>query len=134
MKREWKKLPLEYFFREVPDVRRDDIIIGIDKKNYEEIMTLLTENQSHLNRFKRILYSILNEEHDKDLYGREDVSSKACRIYAMKFQKKDNLRIYCKEFKNGKRIIMIQAHFKKGQMTKRNKEFIENLGRYEYDI
>jgi len=134
MKREWKKLPLEYFFREVPDVWRDDIIIGIDKKNYEEIMTLLTENQSHLNRFKRILYSILNEEHDKDLYGREDVSSKACRIYAMKFQKKDNLRIYCKEFKNGKRIIMIQAHFKKGQMTKRNKEFIENLGRYEYDI
>jgi len=134
MKREWKKLPLEYFFREVPDVRRDDIIIGIDKKNCEKIMTLLTENQSHMNRFRRILYSILNEEHDKDLYGREDVSSKACRIYAMKFQKKDNLRIYCKEFKNGKRIIMIQAHFKKGQMTKRNKEFIENLGRYEYDI
>lgn len=83
MKREWRIYPVEKFFQLYPHLRRDDIIIGIDEKNAEDIIKRIEER---ISTFRRILKCIFSGHRNNDLYRREDISKKAKDVYAMKFK------------------------------------------------
>ncbi len=53
----------------------------------------------------------------------------------MKFQKRNNERIYCKEFFHGrKKVVMIFTVKKKSQKINRKiRSKIENIGGYQYE-
>ena len=133
MKRVCVRLPIEEFIENVKDVKRN-IELYIDKKNSEEILRLCKFEENR--KFKRILGAILRGENNPDLYGDEQVSAKAKNIKAMKFGKKKNLRIYCKEFKNGiMRIVLVEVYTKKSQKASgKIKSRLEVIGGYEYEF
>jgi len=131
MKREWSLLDLDFFFKEYPELKRDDIQIGIDEMNKDKILSVIRQNSD---RFKKILRTIMKNEYNNELYRKEDLSKKTSNIYAMRFRRSENIRIYCKEYKNGKKIIMMRWILKKSQKSQKIKNIIDNLGRYEYDL
>ncbi|NOX45525.1 MAG: hypothetical protein GXO89_00925 [Chlorobi bacterium] len=109
----------------------------VDGDNANKIFEIIQKNN---NRFKRALYEMLLGRYNNDLYGKENVSPKTKYVTAIKFKKRGNanLRIYCIEiFKdltpNYKRIIMVDSYHKKtNKIDKKLKNFIENIGTYEY--
>lgn len=134
MKRVCIRLPIEAFIGNMENVKRN-IELYVDKKNSEEILNLCKYEENK--KFRRILGAILSGENNPDLYGEEDVSSKAKYVKAMKFGKKKNLRVYCKEFKNGvMRIVLVEVYAKKAQKAsnKRLKNKLEAIGGYEYEF
>jgi hypothetical protein len=143
MKRKCRKFRLDQFFKQFPELSERNIELWIDDKNKDEIFQILFEKNKNgkyirENRFKSILLQIFNYRYSKELYDKEEVSSKAKNITAMKFKNQfgANWRIYCKEFHDGeKRIIMIVARNKKTQNVNSTlKVLLETIGEYEYDF
>ena len=61
------------------------------------------------------------------------------RKYLVVFAKKENARIYCKEYIHEenikeKKVVMLYLYYKKEMKSKRLKALIENLGGYEYEF
>ncbi|HEX2866931.1 MAG TPA: hypothetical protein VHO03_07800 [Ignavibacteriales bacterium] len=135
MKRECIKLPTEKFQKYYPYLKNSPVEIYIDRENSKEILDYLTGREK---KFKMIVFQILSLRYDDDLYGKEEVSDKAKNVTAMKFKmgKKENIRIYCKEFNvDGKKVVMITKKEKKTQkVNKTLKQLLEIIGGYEYDF
>ena len=117
---------------------RRKILFYVDEVNEKDIKEKLIKKENK-NRFRIILATIIEGKKRHDLYGPEEISSKAKGVKAMKFTGGDrkNLRIYCKEYSipGGSRIVMANAYYKKSQKV--NKELRENLeiiGGYEYEF
>ncbi len=75
----------------------------------------------------------------RPLYRKEAVSEKAKNITAMKFAKKENVRIYCKEYmetesQKEKKVVMLCCYYKKEMKNRKLRSLIENLGGYEYEF
>lgn len=109
--------------------------VVVDAGFSKELLEILSDATIR-KKFRRILYVVLSNKYDEDLYGREEVSSRAKGVTAMKFKGKMNLRIYCKEiFKDGKKVVMVTACLKKTQKVNKSlKTLLESIGGYEYDI
>lgn len=145
MKRKCYKLNVAGFLKPYPEIQEnlDKIEIWIDEKNGKEILDLIFEednsgNPIRLEKWMTILHSIYSLKPKNELYGREDVSYKAKDVKAMKFKKHkgNNWRIYCKEYNlENKKIIMISSYDKKEQkISKKLKNKLETIGRYEYEF
>ncbi len=133
MKRVCFKLDIEPFLENITSSKRN-IEFFVDEKNYKDILVLCKEKHK---KFRRILCALVSGEDNTDLYGDEEVSYKAKHIKAMKFGKKENLRIYCKEFHNGRlSIVMIEVYAKKVRKasSKKLKKRLEVIGGYEYEF
>lgn len=108
----------------------------VDSKNAKDIISFI-KNDKNRSKLKRIAYVVNLGLQNKDLYGPEKVSDKAKDMMAMKFKGKPNSRIYCKEFKQGKRrIVMIQLLANKGmqKVDTKLKNQLETYGEYDYEF
>jgi len=138
MDRECVKYPLDEFLDENPDLRKNKVEIYIDRENAPAIIEFLRIGKN-IKKFRRILVEVLSVRYNDDLYGKEEVSEKAKNMTAMKFAKKENARIYCKEYIHEenikeKKVVMLSLYYKKEMKSKRLKALIENLGGYEYEF
>jgi hypothetical protein len=133
MKRICIKFPLNKFSKEVNVFQQIKVDIFVDLHNYNSILSVITNRKS---KFKRIVYTVLSGKYNNDLYAKENVSGKAKYVTAMKFKKGDNERIYCKEFyESGKKVVMIIAVAKKSQkITVKLKNLLETIGDYDYEF
>ena len=140
MKRKSQKYNIDQFLKENPQFSESNVEIRIDESNSEDIKEFLTITKKngdfkHQKRFKIILWHILSGRYEDEVYGREKMSEKSNDITAMKFKDRNNTRIYCKEFANeGKKIVMIIKHSKKVKKNdKRIKTLVDTIGEYDYD-
>lgn len=141
MKRKCKKYNLDEFISQNPQFQLSNISLYIDEVNYTEITEFLTKKTVfnkylYKKRFYRILYQIFQNRYDEVLYGPEEMSEKSKDITAMKFKTTGNIRLYCKEFKQGgKKIVIICLHSKKvTKNDKRIKNLVESIAKYEYEF
>lgn len=147
MKRNSIILPKEYLAYAkalYPEIDDSYVELRVDKENFSEIVNFLTETDKNgklirKKKFARILREVLLGNYDDDLYGREEVSTKAKNVTAMKFTGNNNYRIGCKEFFNGnKKVVMITSFHKKStkgsKNSKREKAIYEAIGSYEYEF
>ncbi len=140
MKRKSRKFPIESFLIENPELKASDIEIRIDEANAGDILGFLLEKDKsgkliRRKKFSRILYEALKGRYNPDLYDKEEVSSKAKGVTAMKFKGKLNFRIACKEIQcRNKKIVMVIAFHKKNQKNSLQETTIyKTVGGYEYE-
>jgi hypothetical protein len=143
VKRKARKYDVSNFLKEFPELRGRDVEIWIDLDNVKEILEIITEkgkdgNYIRQDRFKLILYTLFRYQYNEDLYAQEKINNRASKITAMKFKKHrgKNIRIYCKEFEqSGKKIVMITSTNKTTQSVgKKLITLIESIGKYEYEF
>ncbi len=143
MSRKSRKYNVSNFLTDHSELADRNVEIWIDFANGADILSTLTEKDNEGNyirrdRFYLILLEIFNHRYNEGLYAPEFISGKATNITAMKFKKHRgvNIRIYCKEFhENGKKIVMITVADKKSQkIDKKFKNIIESIGEYEYEF
>lgn len=105
-----------------------------DLGNVTLIKDILVANQ---NKFKLIIFEILNGRYNKDLYRVEDDCVTAMKL--KNAEHKQNSRIYCKEVPGSKfekkKIIMAKGllHKTSQKNDKTNKPIIEAVKKYEYE-
>lgn len=118
-----------------PELGGSNVQVMVDEAFVGELLEILRDPVI-LKKFRRILYVVLMNQYDEDLYGREEVSNKAKGVTAMKFKGKMNLRIYCKEVvRNGKKVVMVTGLLKKTQKVNKSlKTLLETIGGYEFDL
>ena len=140
MKRKSKEFPVKKFIAENPELSESKVEIRIDDENEGDILNFLFEKNRdgkiiRKKKFTRILYEALKGRYNESLYDREEVSSKAKDVTAMKFIGKYNFRIVCKEINCGhKKIIMVVHFHKKNQKnSKRDTTIYETVGGYDYE-
>ncbi len=144
--RETIKLPLLEFINKEPDLQQfknTEIELYADLENWEKILEVIESNNK---KFIIILFHILSGNYSQKVYGKEDISEQASDVTAMKFPngklngRTVNIRIYCKEFfkelNNHKSKIIIMANVieHKTDVDKKLRNFINNLGTYEYEF
>jgi len=110
----------------------------VDTENENEIKEMLLKEKNR-KRLRRILATIVEGKERPDLYGREDVSSKAEEVKGMKFTgaKRGNPRVYCREYimQDEVRIVMVHTCLKKSQkVTGKLKNRLEIIGGYKYEF
>jgi hypothetical protein len=122
---------IKWFLDEFPEFKDTEVAIYIDEKNFVDIVKVLKDNKK---KFRRILYTILKNQFNNDLYGKEP-SSNSKHVTAMKFKGNSNERIYCKEFfEDGKRVVMITTIPKKVQKNNKTiKNLLDTIGGYTYE-
>ncbi len=132
MKRKCRLFDLKSFFCELPTLE-GNIELYVDDLNGDDILSVLESNEK---KFRRILVQINSGIYNNDIYGREEVSKKAKNVTAIKFKGKSNERIYCKEFfQENKKVVMIIAIKKKSQkVNKELKKLLETIGGYDYEF
>lgn len=128
MVRESVEFPVDEFLQEFPELAEHAVKIYVDLQNAREIIQFLAIEKNR-KRLRRILVEIFNFRYNNDLYGREEVSQKATNITAMKFSKRENVRIYCKEYvqkenEKTKKIVMLCLYHKKEMKGKKMKSLI----------
>ena len=141
MVRKSQKYNITDFLKFYPEFSKSNIEIWIDEKNAQDIKKFLTSKKKngefkHQKRFRVILWHILNNQYENEIYRSEKMSKKSRNVTAMKFKDQLNTRIYCKEiFQDGKKIVMIVKYSKKVQENdKRIKNLVETIGGYEYEF
>lgn len=129
--------------RKAKIIRTNDdksIIICVDVENADKILKYINRNLPTIKKFNYITDLILNRLRITDVYDKEEINEKCKNVTAMKFFKGgSNDRIYCKEQTTlNKTFVVIAAEVlekKKSQkITKKNRNIIEKVGSYEYEI
>ncbi|HCN36698.1 MAG: hypothetical protein IAE65_11350 [Ignavibacteria bacterium] len=135
MKQSCEKLDISNIYGNEVDDSFSKLEIYYDLKIEYELFTLF-QNPKFKKRFKYVLTAILSNRYNNDIYGKEDISEKCRDITAMKFKNINNLRIYCKEFYQGhKKIVMLEIIYKKSQkINKKLKNLLETIADYQYDF
>jgi hypothetical protein len=102
----------------------------IDDENAEEVVDVLTEFSK---KTRRIIYEIENHRYNPEQYeklkGYNDVT-------VFVYRGKTNYRIFCREFKNGKKkIVLIKAHHKKSkEYTHKELNIVNSIIKYVYEF
>ncbi len=138
MDRECIKYPLDEFLNEFPDLKKNKVEIYIDRENARDIIDFL-RIEKNTKKFRIVLVEVLSLRYNDDLYRKEEVSEKAKHITAMKFARKENARIYCKEYLceedvKEKKVVMLYLYYKKEMKSKKLKVLLETLGGYTYEF
>ena len=131
---------LDDFFQINPELAGSEIELRMDENNAEDIIKFLLETDKngkliHKKKFQRILYTVLSGHYNSELYDREEVSTKAKNVTAMKFKGKLNFRIGCKVITcTNKKVIMVSLFHKKTQKnSKKEIAIYEAIGGYDYE-
>lgn len=118
----------------------EKILVGLDKKNAEEIRTFISQSDRYIKKWRHLLELILGGHKNSDLYDKEEINNNSKGVTAMKFFKgQENDRLYCKEIRtiDGKLIIIIAEIYRKKKSQKISRKeipIIEKVGSYEYTI
>jgi hypothetical protein len=102
----------------------------VDKKNEKKISSFIRTNRK---RFRRIIARIIQNKVIDDLYGPEPYGLKALKFKGSIL----NSRIYCKEFfNNGKKIVLIHLVKNKTsqKVNKRILQKLESISQYQYNF
>jgi hypothetical protein len=108
----------------------------VDVQNKDDIEAVLFD-PANKKKFRRILYEVLSNRYNDDLYRKEWQNPGDPRIAAMKFTDSGNTRVYCREFhySDGRKVVMLQAVSKKTQKNdKQIRARIHAYGDYEYEF
>lgn len=134
MQRQCRSIPIDDLLREL-GFSGDQFKLYADSTEYQEIIEFL-DRKAAFKKFRVIVRQITTGRYNPDLYDKEDVSGKAKGVTAMKFKGKANYRVYCKEYHDGRRrIVMIQLIWKKTQKNdKQLRSRLETLGGYDYEF
>lgn len=118
-----------------PELEETDIEVYVDCENIKRRKAIIKLIRRNKKKYREKLYYMLssgyNQDHYKKVYG---------SITEIVFTKgKKNTRIYCKEFKNkGKRIVMILSAEKDFQKIKEQKDiddFLKEANKsYQYNF
>ncbi|MFA8342049.1 MAG: hypothetical protein ACEPO8_03650 [Rhodothermaceae bacterium] len=137
MKRRCKKIPVEQFRKENGIPKHIKVDLYVDEETSGDILKFLRD-KGNSKKFNRILFEVLSNRYNDDLYRKENVSDKAKDVTAMKFLNKsvENARIYCKEFiLDDKKVVMITHYQKRKQkIDSKLRAQLEKIGGYEYDF
>lgn len=132
-----KRICLKYNIEPIllayPEFSDKKITFYIDKDNSKVLNEVIEANKK---KIRRIIYTILSEQYNDDLYGYEARDSKTKNIKAMKIKSSLNPRIYCQEnyFADGKRIVMVITIKKKSQkLDKKIISILEKISKYDYE-
>jgi len=112
----------------------------VDVNTADIILEYINRNEQHKKKFNHIAEIILNRIRNTDLYDKEEINKKCKGVTAMKFFKNSsNDRIYCKEQTLAdKTFVIITAelfeHKKTQKIKQKNKNLIEKVAEYEYEI
>lgn len=115
-------------------------IICVDVENSAQIMGYIGQSKRHKDKFKYIANIILEGYRNTEVYDKENINGKSKGVTAMKFFKNgDNDRLYCKEIKQGDKILIIVASelFEKKKTNKNDKRIVSIINKvagYEYEI
>ncbi|MFD3002622.1 hypothetical protein ACFS7Z_19785 [Pontibacter toksunensis] len=133
MSRNCVKYPVDKFIEEFPQFKDAGVTVYLDTKNLKELAPVIQKNAD---KFRRILHVIFSFQYNNALYRKEGHTNKTRNVTAMKFLGGANERIYCKEFFDGeKKIVMITALAKKVQKNDKSiRNLIERIGDYEYEF
>lgn len=114
--------------------------IFLDTENSKEIYAYLTKDNRHQKKFKFISDIILGGHKNPSIYDKEDINEHCKDVTAMKFFKgQENDRIYCKEIStaDGTFIVVcaiLYENKKSSKLTQEQKNIIEKVGGYQYEI
>ena len=123
--------------RSSDDGRRE---IYVDQQNAEQILQYIQQDNRHKKKFNHIADLILDSLRNTGLYDKEEINQQAKGVTAMKFFKgQENDRIYCKEITKADKtfvVIMVALRLKKKsqKLTQKEKNIIENVASYEYEL
>ena len=113
------------------ELGESNIDFFIDDEHFEEIVSFIKENAK---KIRVILYAIIQRKYNQVLYekvkGEKDIT-------AFCFRGKNNFRIYCKDYSQGNRriiILMVLHHKKSYEFTKKESALIKKLKKYEYEL
>lgn len=142
MNRNCKKYDISSFINIYPQFAKANTTFYIDEEEYSKIIDFLSEKKvisgeyKNLKKFYRILYEILNNRYNDDLYSKEEMSAKTKNITAMKFKGRKNIRLYCKEYSiSGKKVVIVCLYKKKVQENdKKIKNLLESISEYKYEF
>ncbi len=128
--RDCKKYDLSKIETYIPELKDTNFELYIDIGNSEEIISIIENNSS---KTRRILYEISQHRYKNNLYeklvGYNDLT-------AFVYKGSENLRIYCKEFKNGKKKIVAAfgIHKKSYKIKKGTKSKLDGLSKTKYNF
>jgi hypothetical protein len=114
--------------------------ICIDKEEKEQVLSYIRQSDRHLKKWNHIVDLILHGHKNTELYDKEDINGKCKGVTAMKFFKgQENDRIYCKEQRMGKELLIIvtaRLYLKKksDKVSKKEIPVIQKIAMYEYEI
>ena len=114
--------------------------IYIDSDNKADIIAYINRDKRHKKKFDHIVDIILGGYRNCNLYDKEDINSKCKDVTAMKFFKgQENDRIYCKEIKTNKGILVVVTAIlherkKSNSLSQKEINLIEAVGGYNYEI
>lgn len=124
--------------REVVEIAKSQsgkVSIYIDRKevNIEPFLKKQSNYETYF-LFKR---QVFENRRNKEIYKKEKISDKCKNLYAIKFDsgKNQNDRIYCLEFHDGKRRIVLSKLYVGKQTQKINKKlkaFLEPICKRKY--
>ena len=114
--------------------------IYLDEENSKEIYAYLNRDPRHQKKFKFISDIILGGHKNPTIYDKEDINEHCKDVTAMKFFKgQENDRIYCKEINRVEGTFIVVAAIlyeskKSKKLTQEQKNIIEKVGGYQYEI
>jgi hypothetical protein len=112
--------------------------IAIDSDNYDVILSFLSTDARHKNKFADIVNVLLAGLRNTHLYDKEEPDARSKGVRAMKFFKgQENARIYCKELiKEDKTFVIIASELltrkKTQKIDKKILNIIHKVASYDY--
>ena len=121
----------------IDECKHKNTLICVDLNNAEIILSYVFKDGVE-KEFKEIRGLLKNNLRNREKYCKANISDKAKDIFEMRFTRQRNDRIYCKEFHRSKKriIVMIDLFLSKKsqEIPKKNKNRINTIGSYEYDV
>ena len=117
--------------REVEEIAKNSngkVIIYIDKNESDEIGSFL-KIRSNFETYVLFRQQVFENRRNKEIYKKEKISTKCNNLYALRFDsgKNQNDRIYCLEFHDGKRRIVLSKLYFGKKSQKINKKLKSGL-------
>jgi len=111
----------------------------VDVANAGIIFPYLFNDRSVTAEFLDIQGILHENQRNRELYCKAEVSGKAKDVFEMRFTRNQrNDRIYCKEFHEGKKRHIVMVELFKGKKSqdipKKIKQRLETIGGLEYEL
>ncbi len=116
----------------IPELKNSDIEVYLDaenEKSKKQIIQILHE--AGRKKVNTILGCILRGAYNNSIYKKESKGVAAIKISGGK-SKNQNIRIYCKEFyNNGKKVVMVTPIIKKVQENRKSEKILNIVSTIE---
>lgn len=105
------------------------VIIYVDKNEANDILPFLFSSESNFGTFYLFKNLVFENRRNREIYKKEKITIKCNNLYAIRFDsdRNQNDRIYCLEFHEGKRRIVLSKLFKNKRTQKIDKKIKAKL-------